>query len=141
MPKSYFPLKFKVKSPRHALELARQLIRPFRNWTVNSLAVGRLEDGKLDTIEIPTKSPQAQAFCALGALRRVNSRHEKKATLYLSRAAQIVSGDDPGKNPPYDEIFNVNDCGREKKTHHSVLKMFAQAIRLAEKDEKTKGVK
>src|SRR5579859_5464807 len=95
IPKSMFPLKFKVKSPSHALELARGLIRPFRNWTTNNLATRRL-DGD-DECKVSPKSAKAEAFCALGALNRVNSRYQKKAELYLRRAALFIQDvkDDP----------------------------------------------
>lgn len=122
-----FPLKFKVKSPVHALELARQLIRPFRRWTTGVLA-----EAEIGTGEIPPKSARAEAFCALGALERVNTKHAKKAKMFLARAAAIFTdGEDSKECWMIDNIFDVNDNGRIKETHCRVLKMFTKAIHLA----------
>lgn len=126
LPKSVFPLKFKVKSPVHALELARTLIRPFRRWTVGALAVASIND----TMEISPKSAKAEAFCALGALERVNTKHGRKAQKYLEQAACLVKGEEIEGHCDTD-IFDVNDNGRTIETHRAVLKMFAKAIHLA----------
>lgn len=139
LPRSVFPLKFKVRSPAHALELARELIRPFRHWTTGELAVGHIvdEDGFEDTESLKPKDPRAEAFCALGALRRVNTKHEKQAQKFLERAAAEELGilqpaQGKPKYKPFDEdIFNVNDRANDKENHRRVLHMFTRAIRLA----------
>lgn len=130
LPKSVFPRKFKVTSPVHALQLARQLIRPFRHWTVNALAVDGASRGLGNKFEIDVKSPKAEAFCALGALRRVNTKHQVKAQTYLEMAAGELKGLDMCE-PSEDDIFAVNDAAYDKKTHRRVLKMFTRAIQLA----------
>lgn len=135
LPKSTFPRKFKVKSPVHALELARQLIRPFRHWTVGALAVNKEGIAGGSEHELQPKSPRAEAFCALGALKRVNTRHQKKAEHFLKLAAFQMLEKGGYQNPLVDDIFSINDVARDKETHRSVLKMFTRAIRLAKKAE------
>jgi hypothetical protein len=130
LPKSVFPLKFKVDSPVHALQLARKLIKPFRYWTVGSLAEGKDKDGDIHSVGV--KSTKAEAFCALGALLRVNTRHQKRAKFFLQQAAAEYMGTDPIYAREAD-IFDVNDRGQDKETHREVLKMFARAIQLAKK--------
>jgi hypothetical protein len=146
LPKSVFPLKFKVKSPVHALQLARELIRPYRNWTVGFLAVRRdpqslPHDTRLQWLKdmsefrVKPKSAKAEAFCALGALKRVNTKHAKKAERYLAQAASIILGKDPDHAATSD-ILQINDSSkRDYFSHRQVLKMFTRAIKLAEKAE------
>jgi len=139
LPRSTFPVKFKVKSPVHALELARGLVRPFRHWTVGALAVDAEhieDDGTLSGRELKPKSAKAEAFCALGALLRVNTKHAKMAEAFLSHAAWQINYDNPPEaedRPDRQEIFTLNDNARDKETHKRVLKMFTLAIRLAKK--------
>jgi hypothetical protein len=139
LPKSAFPLKFRVRSPRHALELARDLIRPIRNWTQGSLARGAaLNRDPECRPKVRVKSPQAEAFCALGALRRVNTRHEKPAQKFLVQAAaDICRPDDTPRDreqypPSENDIFDVNDA----YGHRDVMNMFRRAITLAKRAEK-----
>jgi hypothetical protein len=129
LPKSLFPVKFKVKSPVHALELAKELIRPFRHWTTGALAVAHIDSG----IEVAPKSAKAEAFCALGALQRVNTKHGRRAQKFLEQAACIMKGDCLESACDLD-IFDINDFERDKTTHRAVLKMFTKAIRLAKQD-------
>jgi hypothetical protein len=141
LPKSTFPVKFKVKSPVQALELARGLIRPFKHWTTNTLATDDpewAENGLDAPAELPVKSPEAKALCALGALLRVNTEHAKKAEGFLRLASYIVTYPEEAKEvstvQAQDYIINVNDDeGRTKEAHRKVLKMFTLAIRLAKK--------
>lgn len=135
LPKSAFPLKFKVKSPSHALELARKLIQPFKHWVVGELAVGVDEEGYKDVIGV--KSPRAEAFCALGALQRVNTKHYSTAVVFLRKAArQIAPPDERADRLSNDDIFVVNDRAHSKKNHDTVLQMFSEAIMLARKAER-----
>src|SRR5437899_2973292 len=108
LPKSVFPIHFKVRSPSHALELARGLIRPFRHWTVKKLATA-------SNVLVPPKSAKAEAFCALGALLRVNTKHAREAEIFLIEAAG---------GSTRNAIYMINDAGRNKKTHRAVLEMF-----------------
>ncbi len=132
LPKGAFPVKFKVKSVVHALELAKGLIRPFKHWTIGLLAATGVTD-EFNGYKENEKSPRAEAFCALGALRRVNTKYGRKAEKFLQEAAGIILGNDTAPNPG--DIFRVNDGVRDKKTHRTVLKMFTKAIRLAKKAE------
>jgi hypothetical protein len=137
LPKSMFPLKFKVKSPSHALALARALVGPFRRWTTDMLATD--DPDATYTGEISPKDARAQAFCALGALRRVNTKHEKRAEYFLQKAAAFMRYGTDIEGFNQDDIFEVNDRVRNKETHGKVLKMFTKAIQLAKKAEKEIG--
>lgn len=133
LPRSVFPLKFRVRSAAHALELARDLIRPFKNWIVGDFAAGYADDN------IDPKSPQAEAFCALGALMRVNSRHEKTAHRFLKEAAARMNRPDADLKrfpPKNDDIFQVNDQGRYEAVHARVLQMFGEAIKKAKRAQR-----
>lgn len=130
LPRSVFPLKFKVKSPVHALQLARTLIRPFRHWTTGSFAVTGLAE-TASGFDIHPKSARAEAFCVLGALRRVNTRHEYAAQKFLETAAALQLDLDPKEGTSEDDIFNVNDEVHSKENHRRVLKMLTKAIQLA----------
>ena len=137
LPKGAFPTKFKVKSPVHALQLARTLIRPYKNWTTGLLAA--VNNNNFDKDEVPVKDPKAEAFCALGALLRVNTRHQEKAQEFLELAAARMNRDaqDLTKEcledfpPSDDDIFAINDADHDKYTHGRVLLMFRKAIALA----------
>lgn len=133
LPKAAFPVKFRVRSPRHALQLARDLIRPINNWTQGEFAV-RLDPKNDDMpVKVDAKSPRAEAFCALGALRRVNTRHQKQAQRFLEEAAasflRVLDVDAAGNE---DDIFDVNDS----YGHKEVLLMFRRAIARAKRAEK-----
>lgn len=146
LPKSFFPVKFHVKSPVHALKLARKLIRPFKNWTVGELAVRTIKDTYIDAfgqkqtgtdIEgVEPKSPKAEAFCALGALKRVNTKHAKAAQKFLELAAFKILDIDPSDSPCDENIFDLNDGSGSKQNHKEVLKMFTLAIKLAKRAAK-----
>jgi len=139
LPKSVFPLKFEVKSPSYALELAQQLIRPFSHWVQDDFAVDK------DGAGVPEKSARAEAFCALGALRRVNTKHAKKATKFLAQAALIAEYGNPdqGQLKSADDLditgFNDDTLLPPKQKHKLVLKMFTTAIRLARKWEASRA--
>lgn len=146
LPKSNFPLKFEVESPVHALKLAKKLVTPYKQWTTGAFAVSEVNpDGNHSDDEISTFSPEAEAFCALGALMRVNTKHEDAATKFLQIAAATMRGrfeDDPYYFPESDDIFNLNDDdGRNARAHREVLKMFDLAITLAKKAAHQKGRK
>ena len=138
LPRKAFPVKFRVRSPRHALELARDLIRPINNWTTGELARMRDPEDPECFPSVQVKSPKAVAFCALGALQRVNTRHQKRAQEFLERAAAAVfrpedSPRDLENFPPSEtDIFDVND----ELDHYNVLRMFRRAITLAKRAER-----
>lgn len=147
LPKSFFPVKFHVKSPVHALKLARKLIRPFKNWTIGELAIKNIKETytdpytgekktEADIIGVEPKDPKAEAFCALGALRRVNTKHAKRAQKFLEMAAAKMLQTEAA--PVEDNIFDLNDGSGSKQNHKEVLKMFTLAIRLAKRAAKRK---
>lgn len=143
LPKGTFPVKFKVKSVVHALELARELIRPFRHWTIGELAAKDFNPENEDfETGLDPKDAKAEAFCALGALRRVNTKYGTQAEEFLKIAAFEVDNDakfEEGDRTDIQNIFNVNDYARDKETHSQVLKMFRRAIVLAKRAEVKKG--
>lgn len=136
------PLKFQVESPVHALQLARKLIGPYKRWTVGMLGTTNPEEnlyGDMVGEEVKPKSAKAEAFCALGALQRVNTRHYKKALPFLQKAAAIMQGREEDESFfKNDDIFAVNDVSRDAETHRNVLKMFTKAIQLARRAERAK---
>lgn len=128
----------KYTKASEALQAARNLIRDTVRWTRGSLAV-RHVGGYL--VECGTKAKQAEAFCALGAVKRVNGPAERSATAFLREAA-LHTLQSQGARPEDTKganhhIFSVNDTERFGG-HKSVLKMFARAIRQAKKFEQTK---
>lgn len=90
LPKSVFPVKFKIRSVSHALREAQKLIHRPRSWIKGDLAAIKGKDEPdspnyfREAAEV--KDPAAEAFCALGSLQRVNTRFEKKAVYFLAKA-------------------------------------------------------
>jgi len=121
-----------------ALRAARDLIRNKNRWTTGDLAVKYRDN---ETHRCTTKSKDAVAFCALGAVKRVNGPAEKAAIAFLRAAglhlrAQLASGESKvfyTPEPPYtvgdQDIFSIND----DYGHEYVLRMFSRAIRQAKK--------
>lgn len=141
IPKSMFPVDFKVKSPVHALQLAKNLVKPFKQWTTGAFAVDKVDQhGNSGDDQINVKSEEAEAFCALGALLRVNTEHAKEAQIFLQQAAVLINDPkaDEGnlQHAEEEDIFQVNDARRDAKTHRRVLRMFDKAIKLGQKAAK-----
>lgn len=121
------PMKLNLKKASLVLQAARKIIRNEERWTEGALA--RDQDGN----DCGTKSKQAVAFCALGAVTRINGPAQKSAVAFLREAARTVFNADmickevgPANTQ---DIFNVND----DMGHKDTLKMFALAIRRAKK--------
>jgi hypothetical protein len=128
------------KTALQNLEAARKLIRPFRRWTTNDLAIKNVEKtefGDFKGVPCKPKNKHAEAFCALGAVKHVNGPGEKKAVNLLRIAAlqmQIAEGDaEPTEKPANNHIFSINDADQDKENHRRVLRLFTRAIRLAKK--------
>ena len=123
------PVYPKFKKASQALAAARDLIRSEKRWTQNDLAVKTIYKGTdyEQTKACSTKSPNAVAFCALGAVKRVNGPAEKSATAFLRQAAAKFL--DEADTPINEDIFTVNDVWG----HESTLKMFSLAIKSAKK--------
>jgi hypothetical protein len=128
------------KTALQNLEAARKLIRPFRRWTTNDLAIKNVEKdefGNLTGVSCSPKNKHAEAFCALGAVKHVNGPGEKKALNLLRIAAlqiAVAEGEaDPTDKPNNDHVIRINDVDQDKETHRNVLALFRRAIRLAKK--------
>ena len=127
LPRSTFPVRFEVKSPVHALKLAKGLIRAYKHWATDAFAVRRNKAGELEGV--PTKSVKAEALCALGALYRVNTVHAKEAERFLMEAAGELNGGEK-------DVLTLNDKEHTRENHKLVLAMFDRAIELAKESEK-----
>jgi hypothetical protein len=112
------------------LEAARKLILPKKRWITDALA--RDKNGA----DCGVKSEAAEAFCALGAVKRINGPGEKKAIEILRKAAKEIIQNKRAKGledaplsvfPRNQSIFQVNDDYGRKDT----LAMFRRAIALA----------
>jgi len=123
------PVYPKFKKASQALAAARDLIRNEERWVQNDLAVKTIYKGTgyEQHRACSTKSPNAEAFCALGAVRRVNGPAEKSATAFLRQAAAKLL--DETDTPINADIFTVND----EYGHKETLKMFSLAIKAAKK--------
>lgn len=119
------PVRLNLSRASEVLEAARKIIRNEKRWVSHDLAVDAAG------VTCPTTSKQAQAFCALGAVRRINGPQQRAATAYLRQAANVVSGATESR-PTNDTIFHVNDT----LGHPETLKMFQLAIKAARRDEK-----
>lgn len=118
------PVKLNLKKASEVLEAARKIIRNEKRWTQQEFAVDDMGDS------CSTRSKHARAFCALGAVRRINGPAQKSATAYLREAAKtLLNTTGQASN---DLIFHVNDS----QGHTETLKMFGLAIRAAKRDEK-----
>lgn len=124
-------LKFKKASL--ALQAARALIRSEKRWTQGELAVRarRYYNAFIHdqpTVRCSTKAKNATAFCALGAVKRINGPAERRATAFLRQAGLKIVKNAVGEGSDQD-IFAVND----DMGHEATLKMFTLAIRQAKK--------
>jgi hypothetical protein len=126
----------KFRKASEALQAARQLISDTKRWTRNYLAI-RKEDGL--KIVCSTKSKNAEAFCALGAVKHVNGPAERSAVSYLREAAlrhlQSFGAEKESTTLAKNvHIFDVNDGQGKYRGHKNVMKIFVDAIRRAKKD-------
>jgi hypothetical protein len=116
--------KFKLyRTAVQNLTAARNLIR--NHWAKNALAKDC--NGK----QCPVKSERAEAFCALGAVKRINGPGEKAAIKILRLAAKEELRARKKKFFSFNNalIFTVNDSIGKK----AVLSMFRRAIAIAKK--------
>jgi hypothetical protein len=123
----------KFEKASQALQAARKLISDKKRWVRDYLAVRK--DEWMGRVACSTKSKNAEAFCALGAVKRVNGPAERAATAYLRQAALRylqVNGTSDDEKPVNKHIFKVND--NKRYGHKHVLKVFTNAIRRAKKD-------
>lgn len=121
-------MKTEVKLYKSALENLQQANRLLRKnrWTERDLAVDC--NGKSCT----PRSPEAHAFCALGAVRHVNGPGERKAVDILIEAAkEELTAIYPGYLifDNENDIFTINDYNG----YDAVKSMFRRAIRMAKK--------
>ena len=132
-PAPVFEKKFKKASD--ALQAALGLFRNPKRWTQGHLAIS-------DGYACSTKSKNAEAFCALGAVKRVNGPAEKSATAFLREAAKQILIDSKmypvvaiTEKPKNEHIFTLNDYVEDSpnsnKTLNKVRKMFRLAIKNA----------
>jgi hypothetical protein len=124
--KKFVGLKYKRASS--ALKAARKLIEDEKGWVQEYLAVSTKESPKTgDPVRCGTKSEHASAFCALGAVKRVNGPAERAAVAFLREAGRKILGDLAHDKDNDQNIFDVND----DMGHKSTLKMFDIAIKAA----------
>jgi hypothetical protein len=120
----------KYKKASEALAAAKALIGNKKRWIQGYLAARRI---KPDVVKsCPTKSKHAEAFCALGAVKRVNGPAERAATAFLREAATAMLRK---RGAHYDDsqlrdIFEINDS-EKGRAYASVMAMFKRAIRQA----------
>lgn len=126
----------KFKKASQALAAAKELIRPMKRWTQGSLAVKFIGKGDdRQTLACKTKAKKAEAFCALGAVKRINGPAERAATAFLRQAASAMQGDFALQSET--DIFEINDEGEGSgrvavaRSHRRVLRMFDRAIKAA----------
>ncbi len=151
------PKKLGYKKASSVLKAAASIIRNPKHWVTGYEAVreARPNESSWHTttrtiagehVEVAmcnTKADCAIAFCAMGAVKRINGPAERSALAYLREAGLYVANQnakatgrpiDKTKKPMNYHIFNIND-GRQYG-HKQVLKMFARAIRRAKADGK-----
>ena len=116
-------LKLNLKEAIEALKDARALIRKESHWAQHDLAVD--DSGR----SCGVKSKRAVAFCALGAVNRINGPAEKTASVFLREAAFSAMNRPEGYRLTDGDIFAVND----DLGHSATLKMFTSAIQAAKK--------
>jgi hypothetical protein len=129
-PAPIFTKKFKKAS--EVLQAARQLIRDIHRWTTGDLAIRTDFQGRKSSCS--TRAKNAEAFCALGAVRRVDGPAQRSATAFLREAAlriqQSYGREIHTTKAVDDNIFAVNDTS-VYGGHKTVLRMFTNAIRQA----------
>lgn len=122
----------KFTKASEALFAAKNLIKDKRRWVQYALAVKTGKGYFWETrILIPcsTKAKNAVAFCALGAVKRINGPAEHEATVFLREAGLYIRYKRPRRNPKTEDILFVNDI----KGHKATMKMFHRAILQARK--------
>lgn len=128
------------KKASDALIAAKELIKPIKRWTQGELAVKFVDEGYYEgpvARRCSTSAKEAEAFCALGAVRRVDGPAERSATAFLREAAFTMIPKDQREREDYHRnsdscIFEVNDGETDKvKAHRRVLRMFNKAIKAA----------
>lgn len=166
----------KYEKASDVLVAAKKILSHEERWISDYLAraqeVTYEEDSEskieeIDTRKCSTKSKEATAFCALGAVQFVNGPMERSATAFLREAAALLNegvvekngllykvsedadGDakiiskraTTGKSLSNDAIFDVNDNDdfKERERYKRVLAMFTMAIKRARKAEKAEA--
>lgn len=108
----------KPQSVADTLRAARALIEDPKHWTKRAYA----RPSKWATDERAPESLEAGAWCALGALRRIDGPYELSAISALSR---VISG-----GTGTIAVWRFNDD--PERRHRDILKVFDKAIALAE---------
>lgn len=124
----------KFSKASQALTAALEIISTPNRWVRTAMAITTNKFG--NKAECGVKSKNAEAFCALGAVRFVNGPAQRSATAFLRRAAyNIRHVADETTNPLMlrdDGIFSVND----NEGLAATKKMFRRAIKAAIKEGK-----
>lgn len=102
------------------LRAARAVIAEPEHWTKGAFA----RPSKSSSKEVPVTNPEAGAWCALGALRKVDGPYEWQARATLAKA--ITNG----KSTESEYVWKFNDASRRR--HPDILDAFDRAIALAE---------
>lgn len=111
------------------LRAAKAVIADPAHWTKGAEA--RIaKRPKRYASKIQVNDPEAAAWCALGALRKVDGPHELSAVRALAHAIYV----DFNQAYAYWTITNFND--EAERRHREVMAVFDRAIKAEEKKEK-----
>lgn len=120
----------KPENVADTLRAARALIEDPKHWTKGALAKPKKRSS--DDEGMTAQDPRAGAWCAVGAIKRVDGVFEDAALVAL---AQVLdwSGNAYLYGPAHarDEIVDFNDA--RIRRHKEVMRAFDKAIALAEK--------
>lgn len=110
------------------LRRAKALIENPNHWIQGQFAIGGA-----DGYSVSPNSARAKAWCAVGALRRIDGPYERKALHALAVAIQpnLTSLADTSV------IIDLNDSGSSKYAHKIVMAKFDEAIARAEQSSDT----
>lgn len=117
----------KPTSVADTLRRARALIAEPDRWVKGVYATS--DPTEPEEHEVPLDSPRAVAWCAIGAVRRVDGPYEQLA---LEALADAIAPDRRWSyTPTTTTIYQFNDASRRK--HTGLLQKFDRAIKAAEK--------
>ena len=116
----------KPASVVETLRAARALIEDPKHWTKGALAKPGKRSADEETVNV--NDPIAGAWCAVGAITRVDGAYESLALIALAKAIGSIGTfyPDTAKN----DIIYYNDLGSTR--HRGVMRAFDKAIALAE---------
>lgn len=106
------------------LRAARALIAESKHWTQGGYA----RRSKRAEGTVGPHDPDAQAWCAVGALKRINGPHQHAAALLLAEAVLDQPVFSVGN--AQDRIVHFNDA--DGRRHRDVVQAFDKAIAKAE---------